>query len=77
MSKIKDEMERTKEIEFEQYVSFMEWVCDQKTAVSESNGTKEVEEGSKEPSTTGTSIVSTNTLKAANNRNYNPNRSIR
>ena len=72
MSKIKDEMERTKEIEYEQYVSFMEWVCDQKTEVSESNGTKEVEEDTEVSSTTGTSIVSANTLNTANNINYNP-----
>jgi len=72
MSKIKDEMERIQEIEFEQYVSFMEWVCDQKTEVSESNGTDEVEEDSLKSSTTGTLIVPANTLNSANNINYNP-----
>ena len=72
MSKIKDEMERTKEIEFEQYVSFMEWVCDQKIEVSEHVDTKEVEEDLIKSSTTGTSIVHQNTLNSANNINYNP-----
>jgi len=72
MSKIKDELQRIQEIEFEQYVSFMEWVCDQQQEVSESNGAKEVEEDSIEPSTTGTSIVHQNTLNSANNINYNP-----
>ena len=74
MSKIKDELERIREIEFEEYVSFMEWICDQE--VSESN-TFEEEEDIKMPSTPGTSIVPINTLKAANNANYNPNRSIK
>ena len=72
MSKIKDELQRIQEIEFEQYVSFMEYVCDQQQEVSESNGTDEVEEDSKEPSTTRTSIVPTNTLNSANNIDYNP-----
>ncbi len=71
MSKIKDEMQRIQEIEFEQYVSFMEYVCDQQE-VSESNGTGEVEEDSLKSSTTGTSIVHQNTLNSANNINYNP-----
>ena len=75
MSKVKDEMERIREIEFDQYVSFMEWICDQKE-VSDL-GTSEEEEGSIESSTPRTSIVSVNTLKVANNINYNPNRSIR
>ena len=75
MSKIKDEMERIHEIEFEQYVSFMEWVCDQQQEVCET-GTNEEEESSDEPSTAGTSIVPLNTLKAVNNPNYNPNRSM-
>jgi hypothetical protein len=70
MSKIKDEMERTKEIEFEQYVSFMEWVCDQQE-VSDCD-TNEEEESSVEPSTPRTSIVHQNTLNSANNINYNP-----
>jgi hypothetical protein len=74
MSKVKDEMVRIQELEFERYVSFMEWVCDQE--VSET-GTKEEEENSQEPSTAGTSIVPTNTLRVANNVNYNPNRSIK
>jgi len=73
MSKIKDELERIREREFEEYINFMEWVCDQE--VSESD-TKEVEEGSKESSTTGTSIVPTNTLKPVNNNDYNPNPKI-
>jgi hypothetical protein len=71
MSKIKDEMERIRESEYEAYVSFMEWICDQKHEVSACN-TNEVEESSSEPSTTGTSIVATITLKAVNNINYNP-----
>jgi len=69
MSKIKDELQRIRETEFDQYVSFMEWVCNQE--VSESD-TKEVEESSNKPSTTGTSIVHKNTLKPVNNINYNP-----
>ncbi len=69
-------MERIREIEFDQYISFMEWMCDQKE-VSE-NATNEEEEDSKEPSTTRTSIVPANTLnKAVNNPDYNPKRSIR
>ncbi len=71
MSKIKDEMQRIQEIEFEQYVSFMEYVCDQQQEVSDCN-TNEEEEDSKEPSTTETSIVPINTLNSANNINYNP-----
>ena len=70
MSKIKDEMERIREIEFEEYVSFMEYVCDQEVSESE---TVEEEEDLEKPSTTGTSIVATNTLKAVNNPDYNPN----
>ena len=77
MSKIKDELERIREIEFDQYISFMEYVCDQQKEVSENDVAKEVEEDSKEPSTTRTSIVPANTLKAANNINYNPNRSMK
>ena len=73
MSKIKDEMERIREIEFDQYVSFMEWMCDQK--VSE-DVTNEEEESTDVPSTPGTSIVPANTLKVANNPDYT-NRSIR
>ena len=76
MSKIKDQMERIQELEFERYVSFMEWVCDQQE-VSESDATKEEEKDSEEPSTTGTSIVHQNTLKAVNNTEFNPNRSIK
>ena len=72
MSKIKDEMERTQEIEYEQYVSFMEWVCDQRTEESESDASSEVEEDSTEPSTSRTSIVPANTLNSVNNINYNP-----
>ena len=70
MSKVKDGMERIREREFDQYVSFMEWMCDQKE-VSE-DVTKEVEEDTEMSSTTGTSIVPANTLKAANNINFNP-----
>ena len=73
MSKIKDEMERIREREFDQYVSFMEYVCEQEVSV---NVTNEEEESSKELSTPRTSIVPTNTLKAVNNPDYN-NRSIR
>ena len=76
MSKIKDEMERIREMEFDQYVSFMEWVCDQQQEVSETV-TNEEEESLEKPSTPGTSIVPTNTLKPVNNSNYNPNRSIK
>ena len=68
MSKIKDELERIREIEFEQTISFMEWVCDQEPEVSE-NDDNEVEESSTEPSTSGTSIVH---QKALNNKDYNP-----
>ena len=75
MSKIKDAMERDQEIEFDQYVSFMEWMCDQKE-VSETVTNEEDEDFTKS-STPGTSIVPANTLKAANNIDYNPNRSIR
>ncbi len=75
MSKIKDEMERIQQQEFEQYVSFMEWVCDQQK-VSENDVTKEVEKGSIESSTTGTSIVHQNTLNPVNNIDFNPNRSM-
>lgn len=75
MSKVKDQMEKDHEREMEQYYSFMEFVCDQK--VSKNDGTDEVEEDSLKSSTTRTSIVPTNTLKAVNNPNYNPNRSIK
>ena len=76
MSKIKEQMEKDHEREMEQYYSFMEFVCNQ-NEVSENDATKEVEEDTKMPSTTRTSIVQKNTLKAVNNPNYNPNRSIR
>jgi len=72
MSKIKDEIERSRETEYEQYISFMEWVCDQQLEVSESDDTKEVEEDSLKSSTTRTSIVHNNTLNPVNNINYNP-----
>ena len=72
MSKIKGTMERIREKEYDEYVSFMEWVCDQEVSV---DATSKEEESSEEPSTTGTSIVPANTLKAANNINYNPKRS--
>ena len=72
MSKIKDQMERDHEHEMEQYYSFMEWVCDQRIEESESDATSEVEEDLIKPSTSRTSIVHHNTLKAANNINYNP-----
>ena len=72
MSKIKDEMERIREIEFEQYVSFMEWVCDQKHEVSDYVTNEEEEESQKESSTPRTSIVPANTLKVVNNINYTP-----
>jgi len=74
MSKVKDAMERMQEKEFDEYINFMEWVCDQEVSV---NVTKEVEENTNVPSTTRTSILTSNTLKAANNINYNPNRRIR
>ncbi len=75
MSKIKDQMERIQQQEFEQYVSFMEWVSDQRPEMSECD-TNEEEENSQESSTPGTSIVHQNTLKPANNSDYNPNRSM-
>lgn len=68
MSKIKDELERIHEIEYEQYISFMEWVCDQQPKVSNDD----VNEVGKDPSklsTKGTSILY---QKALNNPNYNP-----
>ena len=71
MSKIKDELQRIREKKLDEYISFMEWVCDQQQEMSDCN-TKEVEEGSFERSTTGTSIVHQNTLKAVNNIDYNP-----
>ena len=73
MSKIKEQMERDQEIEFDQYVSFMEYVCDQQKEVSD-NTTKEEEEDIKMPSTPRTSIVH---QKALNNPDYNPHRSIK
>ena len=76
MSKMKDKMERDHEHEMEQYYSFMEWVCEQKQEMSENN-TSEEEEDTEMSSTPRTSIVHQNTLKVANNINYNPNRSIR
>ena len=76
MSKMKEKMAKDHEHEMELYYSFMEFVCDQKNEVSKSDVTKEAEEGTEVSSTTGTSIVPTNTLKAANNPNYNPNRSM-
>ena len=73
MSKMKDAMERIHEMEYEHYVSFMEWVCDQEQEVSESDIAKEEEESSqKEPSTPRTSIVHKNTLNAVNNIDFNP-----
>ena len=72
MSKVKDQMEKLYQEEFERYVSFMEYVADQNTEVSESYTVKEEEDSQKEPSTAGTLIVPTNTLKAANNINFNP-----
>jgi hypothetical protein len=71
MSKIKDQMERDHEQEMEQYYSFMKFVCDQ-NEVRKNDVTKEEEEDTKVPSTPGTSIVSQNTLKAANNVDYDP-----
>lgn len=68
MSKIKDELERILEIELEHYVSFMEWVCDQQSEVSD-NDVNGVEEDSKKPSTLRTSIIH---QKAFNNPDYNP-----
>ena len=70
MAKIKDELERIREKEYAEYVSFIEFVCDQEPAVSVD--INEVEEDSKESSTEGTSIVHQNTLKAVNNTTYNP-----
>jgi len=77
MSKVKDEMERIQEREFDQYVSFMEYVYNQQKEVSENDVTNEEEESTDVPSTPRTSIVPINTLKAANNTDFNPNRSIK
>ena len=77
MSKIKDQMERDHEREMELYSSFMEYVRDQQKEVSESDATKEEEEDTEMSSTPQTSIVPANTLKAANNINYNPYRSTK
>ena len=74
MSKIKEHLERIQQKEFDEYVSFMEYVCDQEVNREVIN---EEEEDLSMPSTTGTSIVPANTLKAANNPDYNPSRSIR
>lgn len=71
MSKIKDHLERIREKEYDEYVSFMEWVCDQETEVSVTV-TNEEEEDREMPSTKGTLIVPANTLNAANNINYSP-----
>ena len=76
MSKIKDELVRIREREFDEYVSFMEWVCDQEQDVRESY-TLEEEEDTEMPSTPRTSIIPSSTLKVANNISYNPNRSIK
>ena len=76
MSKIKDELARIPQKESEQYVSFMEWIYDQKNEVNV-NDTNEVEEDSKEPSAAEALIVPANTLKPVNNMDYNPTRSIR
>ena len=48
MSKTKDQMERDHDFEMEQYYSFMEWVCDQKQEVSESDAIEEEEDSKKE-----------------------------
>ena len=71
MSRTKEKLLEYQESEMSAYVSFMEWVCDQQ-AVSESDDTKEVEEDIKMSSTTGTSIISANSLKAVNNIDYYP-----
>ena len=76
MSRVKDEMERIQQEEFERYVSFMEWVSDQRPEMSECD-TNEEEEDINMPSTAEASIVHQNTLKAVNNADYNPNRSIK
>ena len=76
MSKMKDHLERIRQEELEQYVSFMEWVCDQKQEVSV-NVTNEEEDSQKEPSSGRSSIVPANTLKAANNINYHPTRRLK
>ena len=76
MSKVKDQMEKLYQEEFERYVSFMEYVANQNTEVSESYTVEEEEDSQKESSTAGTSIVPSSTLKVANNVNYNPNRSM-
>ena len=57
MAKIKEELLRIQEQEYEAYVSFMEWVCDQKHEMSDYDVIKEEEEDPKEPSTPRTSIV--------------------
>ena len=67
MSKIKEQLQRIQDNEFEQYVNFMEWVCDQKPEVRDD--VNEGEEDLEESSSMGTSIVHQNAL---NNPDYNP-----
>lgn len=71
MSKMKDELERIRQREYDEYVSFMEWVCDQDIEESVT-GENEVEERTDVPSTVGISILPANALNYANNSNYNP-----
>jgi len=71
MSKIKEALDRTHEIDYKRYVSFMEWVCDQNEAVSDCD-TNEEEKNTIVSSTRNTSIVPANTLKAVNNIDFNP-----
>ena len=70
MSKIKDELQRIQEKEFESYVSFMEWVCDQKLEVSDD--VNESVEDSIESSTERTLHCTSKDFKRVNNINYNP-----
>lgn len=72
MSKIKEELQRIQDREYEETINFMEWVCDQQQDVGVKNDTKEVGEDIIVSSTTGTSIVSVITLKAVNNIYYEP-----
>ena len=80
MSKIKDQMERDHELMMQMSIEFAEFLesLESNSSFKADWDTNEEEGNSqKESSTAGTSIVPANTLKAANNTDYNPNRSIK
>jgi len=80
MSKIKDQMERDHELMMQMSIEFAEFLesLEPRTSFKADWDTDEEEEDTqKESSTPGTSIVPANTLKPANNSNFNPNRSIK